>query len=366
MKVAFCGAAHPHVFPRLALLRDREGIEVTGVHESVEAVRRHIAERYGIPALGSVDELVETGPDLVVVEGFDHENPAYVSTLAAAGCDLLIEKPGAPGPERMREMVAAVEAADVHAQIGYMLRHSPVVPRLKAIVDEGVLGEITLARFHASSPVGCAAEIWQSLPADIGGVTYTDGCHMMDLILHLLGRPSAVQGLVKRLPRGRTAVSHQFKPDVLSGLGGDRTFELGTLEHEDVSGAILDYDDKVAVFDVTGWEAHGWVEEWRIELYGTRGTASAGVLPPWLRLYLNERVGDRDVGWHEFRTTGAPDSAALTLVPDITYQAEMDDLLARLERGDRDPRGLRDGLAVVETLDALYRSAADDGRRVAP
>jgi predicted dehydrogenase len=366
VKVAFCGAGHPHVFPRLALLCGRDDVEVTGIHEPVAEVRRRIAGQYEISELGSVEELVETRPDLVIVEGFDHENPEYVPALAQAGCDLLIEKPGAPGPEQMRAMADEVVRAGVHAQIGYMLRHSPVIPRLKAIVDEGVLGEITLARFHASSPVGCAAEIWQSLPDDIGGVTYTDGCHMMDLILHLLGAPRSVQGLVKRLPRGRTAVGHQFKPDVLSGLGGDQTFELGALVHEDVSGAILDYDDKVAVFDVTGWEAHGWVEEWRIELYGTRGTLSAGVLPPWMRLYLNEPVGDRDAGWHEFRTTGAPDSAALTLVPDMTYQAEMDDLLARLQRGERDQAGLLHGLAVVETLDAIFRSAADDGRRVAP
>lgn len=366
MRVAFCGAAHPHVFPRLALLCGRDDIDVTGIHEPVADVRRHVAGRYEIPELASVEELIETRPDLVIVEGFDHENPQYVRALAEAECDLLIEKPGAPDSEQMRTMTDAVARAGVHAQIGYMLRHSPVVPRLKAIVDDAVLGEITLARFHASSPVGCAAEIWQSLPDDIGGVTYTDGCHMMDLILHLLGRPRAVQGLVKRLPRGRTVVSHHFKPDVLSGIGGEQSFELGTLVHEDVSGAILDYDDKVAVLDVTGWEAHGWVEEWRIELYGTRGTVSAGVLPPWMKLYLNEPVGDRDAGWHEFRTTGAPDPAALTLVPDMTYQAEMDDLLARLRRGEREHGELLHGLAVVETLDAVFRSAADEGRRVTP
>jgi predicted dehydrogenase len=366
MKVAFCGAAHPHVFPRLALLRGRAGIEVTGLHEPEERVRRHIAREYAIPELRSLEELVATEPDLAIVEGLDRDNPGYVRALAAAGCDLLIEKPGAPGPAEMRELTEAVARAGVHAQVGYMLRHSPVVPRLKALVDDGVLGEITLARFHASSPVGCAAEIWQSLPEDIGGVAYTDGCHMVDLILHLLGRPSFVQGLVKRLPPGRTALSRQFKPDVLAGLGGVQTFELGTLVHEDVAGAILEYADKIAVFDVTGWEAHGWVEEWRIELYGTRGTVAAGLLPPWMRLYLDEPLGERDRGWHEFRAAAAPDSAALTLVPDVTYETEMEELLARLDRGERSHDELRHGLAVVETLDALYRSAADQGRRVSP
>lgn len=360
MRIAVCGAQHPHVFPRLDLLGARDGVEVVALHEPEARVRDHLAQRYGLPAVASLDELIAAGPQLTILEGLDQENPAYAVALADAGSDLLLEKPGAPGADAMRALVADVAPTGVHAQVGYMLRHSPVMARLKALVDEGALGHITLARFHAAAPVGCAAELWQSLPRDEGGVVYTDGCHMMDAILHLLGRPTAVQGLVKRLPTGPRATSTQYKRDVLAGLGGEAEFGLGELVHEDCGGAILDYPDKLAVFDVTGWEAHGWVEQWRIELYGTEGTAQAGLMPPWLR------VGRGDT-WDEWRPTGGgPTGAEVSLVADVSYEAELDALLARLERGDRGQDGLREGLAVVETLAAIYRSSREDGRRVAP
>jgi predicted dehydrogenase len=364
LRVAFCGAQHPHVFPRLELLAGRPDVELVGLHEPERRVREAVAARYGVEAAGSVEELAGRRPDLAIVEGLDHENPDYAVELARAGCDLLIEKPGANRVSRMREMVEAVAATPVHAQVGYMLRSSPVVPRLKALLEGGALGAVTLARFHAAAPVGCAAEIWQSLPDDEGGVLYTDGCHMMDLILHLLGRPVAVQGLVKRLPPGPEAVSRQFKPDVLAGLGEVRTFRLGELVHEDCAGALLDFRDTLAVLDVTGWEAHGWVEEWRIELYGTRGTAYAGLMPPWLRVFRSEEAGGALAGWEELRPSGAPTGAAVSLVPDVSYQTELEALLARLRRGERDQAGLRHALAVVETLTAIFRSSADAGRRV--
>jgi len=359
-KVAFCGAQHPHVFPRLDLLGPRDDAEVVALYEPERRVSDHIADRYGVPVVGSVEELIAAAPDLAILEGLDHENPGYAVALAEAGCDLLIEKPGAPTAEAMRDLVARVEATPVHAQIGYMLRHSPVVPRLARLVADGALGHITLARFHAAAPVGCAAELWQSLPDDEGGVVYTDGCHMMDVILHLLGKPSGVQGLIKRLPTGPRAVSTQFKPDVLSGLGGEAEFGLGELVHEDCGGAILDYPDKLAVFDVTGWEAHGWVEQWRIELFGTEATAYAGLMPPWLRVGRGET-------WDEWRPDGdAPTGAEVSLVADVSYETELDHLLERLSRGERTQDGLREGLDVVETLAAIFRSSREEGRRVEP
>ncbi len=356
MRVAICGAQHPHVFPRLDLLAERD-VDVVALYEPDDRVREHLGKRYAVPTADSLEQLVAASPELAILEGFDDENPHYAGVLADAGCDLLIEKPGAPTAEAMRELVRRVAATGVHAQVGYMLRHSPVVPRLKALVDAGTLGHVTLARFHAAAPVGCAAEIWQSLPGDEGGVLYTDGCHMMDVIHHLLGPPRAVSGMVKRLPTGPRATSTQFKPDVLAGLGGAAEFGLGELVHEDCGAAVLDYADKLAVFDVTGWEAHGWVEQWRIELYGTEGTAYAGLMPPWLR------VG-RGTTWDDWRADDAPTGAEVSLVADVSYETELDDLLARLGRGERTQDGLREGLAVVETLAAIFRSSREDGRRI--
>lgn len=365
-RVAICGARHPHVFPRLELLRRRDDVELVGLFEPEERVAATLGASYDVAVCSSLEELLERRPTLAIVEGLDHQNSSYVTALAGANVDLLIEKPGASTLEDMRVLVEAVRATAVHADIGYMLRHSPIMPRLEGALRDGLLGPITLARFHAAAPVGGAAEIWQSLPEDLGGVLYTDGCHMMDIVIGLLGPPERVHGTIKRLPPGPEVTAHMFKEDTLSGLGEVRVMRPGTLVHEDCGAAVLEYPDALATFDVTGWEAHGWVEEWRVELYGTRGTLHAGLMPPWSRLYLNEDVGLWSAGWHESRLPGSATGAELTLVPDVSYVSELDLLLERLARGQRSQAGLERGLQVVEVLDAIYRSSAGGGGQVAP
>lgn len=364
--VGIYGAEHPHVFSRIDLLQDRSDARLIGLWEPDPVLRARHATDPRLHVFDTVDEFFSAAPDLAILEGMDRQNPDAAIDLAKAGIDLLIEKPGAVDPDRMRALVDALATTGVHAEIGYMLRHSPAMVHLRALLESGVLGSVTLARCYASSPVGCAAEPWQSQPEGIGGITYTIGCHMVDVIQQLFGVPEAVSSTMHRASTGATARSRFYKDDVFGGLGEERDFTLGRLEFEDSSSSVLVYPDSLVTLDVTGWDAHGWVEGWRIEIVGTNGTVYAGLLPGWVRLRLARPSGGYEAGWHEICVPEAEvDSATLTLAPDPTYATELDQLLSRIARGDRSQQGLADGLAVIETLDSLYRSAADNGRRVA-
>lgn len=353
------------MFPRIRLIDSHPDAEFIGLWDPREDLRAVYAHEHGIHVFASEEELLAAEPNLVILEGLDHHNPAVATRLARAGIDLLIEKPGASQLGVMRELVDAVGETPVHAQIGYMLRNSPTMPWLREVLASGVLGDITLARFHATSPVGCAAEIWQSLPGDIGGVTYTDGCHMVDVIQELFGQPQAVQALVKRLSTGPVARSQFYKKDIFAGLGTEEEFGIGTLVHEDVSASVFDYGDKLVTFDVTGWKACGWVEGWRIELFGTNGTVYSGLMPAWGRLNVASPRAGYSAGWHTFEHDDDDlDPAEFTLVPDVTYTTELFELIDRLVAGDRSQDGLRQGLRVIETLDAVFRSSRADGARV--
>jgi predicted dehydrogenase len=365
LRVAIYGAQHPHVFPRIELIQGHPSADFIGLWEPDSVLRATYAGNFGFPMFDSADDLIAASPDLVIVEGLDHQNPEVVKRLAAAGCDLLIEKPGANRLVDMESMVESVRGTRVHAQIGYMLEYSPALAYLRSVLDSGVLGDITLARFHASSPVGCAAELWQSLPDDEGGVTYTDGCHMVDIIHLLFGRPNGVQALVKRLESRASAQSQYYKRNVFAGLGSAQEFEIGSLMHEDCSATVFDYGDKLVTFDVTGWEARGWVEGWRIELYGTNGTIFAGLMPPWARVNVATARAGYDAGWHSFEGEAEVlDPSQYTLVPDATYTRELHDLIDRLRSGDRSQAGLERGLAVVQMLEAAFRSSRALGQRV--
>jgi predicted dehydrogenase len=361
LRVAFLGARHPHIFPRLMLCLQAPDVIVTGVYDSDPQLAASICAEHNVSQAATVDDLFHEGRcDLVIIEGHDPENPSYVEQAVGRTRMLLIEKPGAANLADMEAMVRHIEGAGIHAQLGYMYNYSPVVCKVEDILGSGVMGAMTLARFHAGAPVGGAAEIWQSLPEDMGGVLYTDGCHMLALVVRLLGAPDSVVGRVLKIQDGAEVVADIYKEDTLAGLGGEARFRLGTQLHEDAGAAILRYPGMLGTFDVTGWEAHNWVEAWSIELFGTDATLRVSLVPPGYRLWIRRESAQYSRGWHTWEGTETASGAGASLVVDENYRNEMADLLSRL-RTDAIPdyRALREGLEVVRIADAIYRTAGE-------
>ena len=362
LSVVMLGAQHPHVFPRLDLATGlfREECIVTGVYDRDPRVREHIATTYDVPVYDDPADALRDGPDVVIVNDLDTENPGLVKLALPGPLAVLVEKVGAPNVIEMRDLVEYCAAHRSHVTVGFILHHSPAVRELREMVESGVLGPITLARFHAATPVGGSAEIWQSLPEDLGGMVFTIGIHMVREIVHLLGVPDTVTASIRRLRGAESVFSDIFKPDVLAGLGGVQEFDTGTLVHEDAGVLVMDYPDKIAVMDMTGWEAHNWVERWRLELYGANGTLEGGLMPPFTRLHVRRPHDGYRLGVSEqWLTTNTSSGAAISLVPDITYETEMRDLLAAARAGSTDQSELAIALQCVELLGAAFQSARE-------
>ena len=115
--------------------------------------------------------------------------------------------------------------------------------------------------------------------------------------------------------------------------------------------------------DMTGWEAHNWVEKWRLELYRANVTLEAGLMPPFYRLEVRRPSELFDSGVYEQSfSAGVSVGAGISLVPDITYQNEMRSLLAATRQGSTDQSELRSALQCVEILGAAFEASdAFDG-----
>ncbi|MCC6945553.1 MAG: Gfo/Idh/MocA family oxidoreductase, partial [Thermomicrobiales bacterium] len=243
--VGFVGCTHPHIFPRITLLQSDPTVRIIGSYDPDSRLSRALEDRFGIPQFSDLNSLLDCeGLNFVVIEGWDTDNPAFVEEAARRGQAILLEKPGAPNLASMREMLAFLRRHPVPFDVGYQLRHSPVMPAVRDILADGVLGPVTLIRTHAAAPVGGAAEPWQSVPGDLGGLIYTDGCHMIDLIVHLLGAPTGVKGSILTLPAGPPVIAHDFKADTLAEPATVE-MSIGGLVWEDAGAAILEYDDKL-------------------------------------------------------------------------------------------------------------------------
>jgi len=358
--VAFVGCTHPHIFPRLELLSRESDVWFAGCYDPDPNLMMVLERDYGLKAYATPEQLLDQpGVNFVIIEGWEPDNPRYVEMAAVRGQAILLEKPGAPNLPEMRRVIDSVRGKNIPFQVGYMLRFSSGVRHARRILEEGVLGPVTLARFHAATPVGGSKEIWQSIPGDLGGLMYTDACHIIHLMTYILGKPERVQSMVLKLPAGQHVTAHGFKPDTLSGLGQTVQMPLGGLVHEDAGAAIFDYGDKLVTLDMTGWEAHPWVEAWAIELYGADGTLLVGIQPPRYKLYVRNPNHGYEAGWHRWESLDAS-SVGNSLTVDENYTGEIVHMLKRVRAWDTNNADyLTEAETVVTVLDAMYRSNRD-------
>ena len=371
--IAFLGVGHPHVFPRVELLRAMPDVAISGFFEPDRQTAHLFSERTGLTAFGTPEALLDPAPHIAIVNGLDPQVPGLAERAARAGVrGLLLEKPGAASPERFYALARELSRTGIQVEIGYELHYADSMALCRELVAEDVLGDITLARFHGGCPVGAGAELWQSIPEDPGGLVFTEGSHLLEIVVDLFGTPSRVGASVRRLPQGRPTPSIAYKADLFSPPSDDHTVAVGTLRHEDVGAALLDYPDKIVTVDVTAWEPTYWCTDWAIEVYGTNGVLHAVPDPAEVRLTLRAAAGRRQAGTTVVRGP-APRPGQRGLAE--AYRRQLAALLARVAgaraggaggataraAGAAEDRGcdLEIGVGVMRIMEAMYRASND-------
>ncbi len=186
------GIGHAHAAGKMEAMRNLPGLwRVAGlVVPSGEAGRADHAAYGGLERLGE-DELLAL-PDLsmVAVETAVESSCATAERCIAAGKHVHLDKPGALGLEEFRRMRLAAESAGLTVQMGYMLRYNPAFELLFRAVEEGWLGEIT--EIDASMGKLADPATRRKLAALPGGGMFELACHLVDIVVTLLGRPEKV------------------------------------------------------------------------------------------------------------------------------------------------------------------------------
>lgn len=350
--VGFLAVTHPHVYTRADLLSRMDGVRLVAVWDDEDdANATTFASRYGVERLYDVDALLaRTDIHAVIVESWTQNMPDLAIKALEAGKKVLLEKPGANNPVAMRRVVDAVERTGGYLTIGYMVRQTSAQQRLKDIVNGGSLGRVTTARFHVSVPAPDAVTPWFNLETDIGGVLFEDGCHMLDLIIDLFGRPHSV-------------TAHVPKYDDLTAIHGHR--------YEDAAACTLAWPDKVATLTVVGWEANEWLETWEMAVFGDKGTALAGPLPERVHVFRQQADGANLAGWTRHDSTQfnvswldhEAEHVWHAVAHRAFYRAELVRFINDVRTGGRPQIPASHGLDVIETAQALY-TAAREGRQV--
>lgn len=182
---------------QLPALRFAGGNEVVGIagHDAEKAALT--AARWGIArSSGDWRELLELGPDLVIVSTPVDLHAPMVRASLEAGANVLCEKPFALDAAEASALAELAEQRGRLALIDHQLRWNPNRRKLRALVREGFLGELYHVRCDLvlDNPAFLERPFsWWFQAERGGGVLGALGSHMIDGVQWMFGEVRAVR-----------------------------------------------------------------------------------------------------------------------------------------------------------------------------
>lgn len=301
IKVGQMGVGHAHA-SKLSVFRESPDFEVVGVVEPDEALRGaavNQAPYRDLPWLTREQLLNRSDVELVLVETRVRDLLDNAEACVAAGKHLHLDKPAGASLPRYRRLLESAERQKLQAQMGYMYRYNPGVQLLHRCLREGWLGEIFEAHAVMSKVVG--VEDRKKLAEYPGGIMFELGCHVIDLVVGVLGAPQSVQAVAQQVARG-----------------GDNLLDNML--------AVFSYPSAIATVKSSAVEVEGFARR-HLVVCGTEGTLHIQPLDsPTAKLALSKPRGEFRAGYQD--------------VPLPKYTRYVDDAaeLAAVIRGERPSR----------------------------
>jgi predicted dehydrogenase len=298
--------------------------------ECQKAERRH----------ADLDELLARDDVPVVLVALPNDaTPDVVARAAEAGKDVICEKPCARSADELRPALAALERRGRRMLVAYMWRANPSIRQMRELVHAGALGRLTSVELRmVTSQVRLRDPSHWLFKRDVagGGVLAWLACHWLDVMRYLTGdEVASATGL-------------------LGTVGGE------PIDVEDIAGVALRLRGGALVTLHAGYLLstgragyEGADFDFPIILRGTEGTLTHGRDGA-------EQVVTLQTSAPAWR--GAPRQVfRYTLPPSTAYGGEHGLRFFEEFIGGAEPRASgRDGLRVLEILDAIYRSAATE------
>lgn len=296
------------------------GSELVAVMRRDLAAARDFAARHGARrAYGSVaDLLADDEVDAVYIATPPALHAEQTLAAAAAGKHVLCEKPMAL---TVRECVAMVEAcrkAGVMLSVAYYRRFWPLALRMKALLDAGDLGQVTMARVTITGlyyPPADGSQPWRVRPEVSGGGLLADvGSHRIDLLIHLLGDVVEVSALTSTI-----------------------TFDLAV---EDSASLILRFASRAQGVLACHWNVAAAVDD--LEVAGTGGRLLASPFDGGL-LHTSLPAGAEQTQWPR---------------PEITHLPLVERFIAAVNGEGPNPLSGEEGMKTTAVLEAAYLASA--------
>ncbi|MGI6286024.1 Gfo/Idh/MocA family oxidoreductase [Neomoorella humiferrea] len=186
MKIGILSFAHMHAYSYAGALTRLPGVEFAGLADDDASRGRAAAAQFGTRYFPTIDALLETDIDGVIICSANAEHASMALAAASHGKHILCEKPIATTIEDAARMIAACQENNVQLGVAFPCRFHPAARRLRQEIQAGKLGRVIAIRAtnHGSLPPGWFLDREKAG----GGAVMDHTVHVVDLLRWFLGQ----------------------------------------------------------------------------------------------------------------------------------------------------------------------------------
>ena len=276
IKVIQIGIGHDHATAILeSVLRQPEIFEIVALavpeNEKTDFADRIEKYRKKLPVM-TVDEAFAIADiDAAVIETEEENLTKYAYMAMKMGLPVHMDKPGGLNLSEFEKLIYLAEKNRAVFHIGYMYRYNESIVDAVRKAKSGELGEVYCVEAH----MDCwhITEKRQWLSRFPGGMTFYLGCHLIDIILQIMGEPEEI-----------------IPMNVSTGIDG--------ITGEDYGFVIFKYKNGVSFAKTCAKELGGF-ERRQLVICGSKGTVELRPLEEYnseRKIYTGVRFTDNEKG----------------------------------------------------------------------
>ena len=194
------GTKHAHARGKMATMRKfAEDFEVVGVVEPDDRRWKAMQDTdtyRGVKRMTEEELLNVKGLQAVAVETEVRDLVGTASRCISAGVHVHLDKPAGESLSAFRKVLDEATRRKLTVQMGYMFRYNPGFQFLFKAVRAGWLGNVFEASTVMSKKVGKASR--RQIGQYPGGTMFELGCHVIDALVAVLGKPEKVTPFTRR------------------------------------------------------------------------------------------------------------------------------------------------------------------------
>ncbi len=199
IKIGQIGVGHAHAAGKMKVYRSSEDYEVVGVFEPDDQRWESASQSdtyQGLKRLSQDDLLSTPGLQAVAVETEVKDLLGYAETCVDAGFHIHLDKPAGESLPTFKRILDKADARGLTVQMGYMYRYNPAVVLMRDLLQKGWLGEPFEVHTVMSKVIDASGR--KGLDDYPGGIMFELGCHIIDLVVGVLGAPDKVTPYPRR------------------------------------------------------------------------------------------------------------------------------------------------------------------------